>query len=288
VRIRKATKSDKEEILSFCSKTFDWGDYIDQVWDLWHTDRNGLLMVAESQGQKIAMSHVAICPGSKSAWLEGLRVHPDHRRSLIATKLIENMMRYARKNGARQASAIVSADNFASQRMMEKNGFQVISRWAYFSTITGRIKRQKIEARPATTDDLGRIWKYLQNSQIFHLSAERYVNSWHWYALDQKALKNFISNDQVIVTGRPVDGVAIINKHGYWRKKNILQIVYLDSISSNSIRHLFSFATNLYLDGRFDKLQVLCHESRRMTSFFEKFMIKEEEEFLLYNKVFTQ
>ena len=33
IKIRTATKADKEEILSFCSNTFSWGDYIDQVWE---------------------------------------------------------------------------------------------------------------------------------------------------------------------------------------------------------------------------------------------------------------
>lgn len=287
MRIRKAVKSDKEEILSFCSNTFDWGDYIDQVWDLWHADRNGRLLVAESEGRKIAMSHVAVCPGSKSAWLEGVRVHPGYRRSQVASQLIEKMMQYGRQKGAQQASAIVAADNVASQRMMEKNGFEVISRWAYYSTTAERATRQKSGARLAAAGDLGCIWQYLQQSRVYRLSAKRYVKSWHWYALDRKALQNFIKNGQVIVTGRPIDGIAIINRHGYWSKKNILQIIYLDPASAKSLRHLVLFVTNLYLDGRFDRLQVLCHESKSMTSFFEKFMIKEEEQFLLYNKVFT-
>jgi N-acetylglutamate synthase-like GNAT family acetyltransferase len=285
--IRKAKKSDKEEVLSFCSNTFDWGDYIDQVWDLWRADKTGRLLVAESDNNKIAMSHVAVCPDGKSAWLEGVRVHPGYRRSQVASKLIEKMVQYSMQKGARQASAIVAADNAASQRMMEKNGFEVISRWAYYSTTADRAKRQKSEARLATAGDLGSIWQYLQQSQIYCLSAKRYVKSWHWYVLDRKALQNFIKDKRVIMTGRPINGIAIINNHGYWRKKNILQIIYLDPASAKSLRHLVLFVTNLYLDGRFDRLQVLCHESKSMTSFFEKFMIKEEEQFLLYNKVFT-
>ena len=287
MRIRKAVKSDKEEILSFCSNTFDWGDYIDQVWDLWRADRNGRLLVAESEGRKIAMSHVAVCPGSKSAWLEGVRVHLSQRRSQVASKLIEKMVQYGRQKGAHYASAIVAADNTASQRMMEKNGFEVLSRWAYYSTTAGRAKRQKSEARLAVASDLGSIWEYLQQSRVYLLSAKRYVKSWHWYALDRKALRNFINDGRVIVTGRPISGIAIINKHGYWSKKNILQIIYLDPASTKSLRHLVLFVTNLYLDGNFERLQVLCHESKNMTCFFEKFMIKEEEQFLLYNKVFT-
>jgi GNAT superfamily N-acetyltransferase len=287
LRIRKATRSDKEQVLSFCSNTFDWGDYIDQVWDLWRADKNGRLLVAESEGSKIAMSHVAICPDSKSAWLEGVRVHPGYRRSQVASRLIERMVQYGRQKGARQASAIVAADNVASQRMMEKNGFEVVSRWAYYSTTADGAERQKSEARLATAGDLGNIWKYLQQSSVYRLSAKRYVKSWHWYTLDRKALQNFIKDERVIVTGRPIDGVAIINKHGYWSKKNILQIIYLDPASAKSLRHLVLFVTNLYLDSKFDRLQVLSHESKSMTSFFEKFMIKEQEQFLLYNKVFT-
>ena len=62
IKIRTAAKADKEEILSFCSNTFGWGDYIDQVWDFWYRDRNGRLLVAEESGskKKIAMSHAAV------------------------------------------------------------------------------------------------------------------------------------------------------------------------------------------------------------------------------------
>jgi len=286
LKIRAAKKSDKEEILRFCSNTFDWGDYIDQMWDLWQSDKTGRLLVAESEGGKIAMSHVAVCPDGRSAWLEGVRVHPRYRRSQVASRLIEKMVQYGKKKGARYVSAIVAADNVASQRMMEKNGFEVASRWAYYST-DGTVRRQKSNARVAAANEFRSIWQYLQHSKVYRLSARRYVKSWHWYALDQKALRNFIKDGRVIVTGRPVDGVAIINRHGYWNKKNILQIIYLDHSSAKSLRHLVLFATNLYLDGKFDRLQVICHESRSMTSFVEKFMIKEAEQFLLYNKVFT-
>ena len=44
---------------------------------------------------------------------------------------------------------------------------------------------------------------------------------------DRRALLNFVKEERVIVTGRPIDGIAIINKCGYWDRP-ILQIVYLD------------------------------------------------------------
>ena len=43
--------------------------------------------------------------------------------------LLTKMLEYGRWKGARQASAIVDATNFASQSMMEKNGFKIVSKW---------------------------------------------------------------------------------------------------------------------------------------------------------------
>jgi hypothetical protein len=169
--------------------------------------------------------------------------------------------------------------------MLEKNGFSAISRWAYYR-VEGRPGKTRSDARLAATSDLDNIWGYLQNSEIYDLSARRYVKSWHWYPLDRKILQNFIREKRVIVAGRPVDGIAIINRQGYCDKTNILQIVYLDAESDRALGHLVSFVTNIYLDGGFEGLQLVCHDSRRVTSFAEKFMVKDEEQFLLYNKVF--
>ena len=285
IRIRPARKSDKDQILSFCVNTFSWGDYIDRVWDYWYAQEDGRLFVAESGGEKIAISHVAICPDGKSVWLEGLRVRPDHRRSYVATALIAKMLEYGRRRGVRQASAIVGATNFASQRMMEKNGFKLVSKWLYCS-IGGKPRRRKSDARIANADDIGAIWQYLQQSNIYRLSAKRYLESWHWYMFDYRALQNFVKDKRMIVSGQPVDGIAIINRCGYWDSPNILQIVYLDSELPGSLCNLISFITNLYLDGKFDSLQVVCYDSKRLTSSIDKFMVKEQEQFLLYSKQF--
>lgn len=287
ITIRPAKKLDKDEILSFCINTFSWGDYINRVWDYWYAEKNGQLFVVESDGKKkIAMSHVAICPEGKIVWLEGIRVHPDHRRSYIATMLLTKMLEFGRRKGAREASAIVDATNFASQSMMEKNGFRVVSRWMYYNALSTP-RDQESNARIANVDDIDDIWQYLQQSKIYCLSGKRYVKSWRWYMFDRRALLNFVKEERVIVTSLPIDGIAIINKHGYWDRTNILQIVYLDIASVSSLHHLVSFIMNLYLDGKFDSLQLVCYNSKQVTSFIDKFVIKEEEQFLLYNKQFT-
>jgi GNAT superfamily N-acetyltransferase len=281
LKIRAAKSSDRQEILSFCINTFSWGDYIGRVWDYWF--RTGRLFVVEEDGRKIAMSHVVLCPDGKSVWLEGVRVHPDYRRTKVATQLMEKMIEYGRKRGARQASAIVAVTNVASQRMVESNGFEIISRWAYYGT-DEKPAREKSAARLATSGDLAEIWQYLQHSDIYRLSGKRYVKSWHWYALDRNILRGFVREKSVIVAGNPIDAVALVNRRGYWDRDNVMQIVYLDSLAKSSLRQLVSFATNMYTDGRFRELQILCYDNKALTSSIERSMKKDDEQFLLYSK----
>ena len=94
-----------------------------------------------------------------------------------------------------------------------------------------------------------------------------------------------MKEERVIVTGRPIDGIAIINKCGYWDRTNILQIVYLDIAPASSLCELISFIMNLYLMVNLT-LQLVCYDSKRLSSFINKFVIKEHEQFILYNKQF--
>lgn len=286
MKIRPAKKSDKGQILSFCVGTFDWGDYIDKVWDIWFADKHSRLFVVEDEGRSIAMSHVELCDDSRLAWLQGVRVRPDYRRSRIATQLLDAMLAYAGRHGARQASAIVSVENVPSQRMMEKNGFAVVSKWVYYST-EDRPGQQKTGARLAALADLDRIREYLQKSRIYRLSAGTYVREWHWYPLDRKALQNLIKEKCVAVTGN-IDGIAVINPRGYWNRPTVLQIVYLDSQSKKSLRDLVVFASNMYGKGKYERMHVVCHASKSLTSVLAKFKKEESELFLLYSKEFTQ
>lgn len=292
--IKRATSQDKNDILSFCTNTFDWGDYIEEVWDFWCRDnRNGQLLVVKEKGsnKRIGVSHVALCPGRKSVWLEGIRVHPDYRRYGVATRLVEKMLEYGRQRGATKSYAIVSKDNLVSQQMMKNNGFNVISRWEYHAASKVKEIRSRCEARLASSGELQSIWKYLQSSRTYEASSEMYVSSWHWYKLDRKTLRYFIRENRIIVTGSPVvEGMAIINKLGYWSSRNILQVVYIDGCSKRSLAKLVSFAGRMYAKEKFERLQFFFAQSWMVTSSIMENIrsAAESEHFLLYEKVFTQ
>jgi hypothetical protein len=244
------------------------------------------MLVAELDGTQVGLSHVSACRGSRSIWLEGVRVHPKFRRSKIATRLIDEMLTYGLEKGAGQALAIVSRENTASQKMMERSGFTVISEWSFYST-GDKVARQPSKSRLACPDDLDAIVRYLDTSRIYMQSAKKYVDSWHWYTLDEFTLEEFVNEGRVVLSGEPIAGIAVLNKKGYWNSKNILQIVYLDSEDAQAVHDLVAFVTNLYLDSKYERLHVLCQKDEQIISIMEKFEIQEPEQFLLYSKVFS-
>jgi ribosomal protein S18 acetylase RimI-like enzyme len=300
LKIRRATKSDKEQVLRFCVNTFEWGDYIDQVWDSWYSDQDGLLLIAEEeeyslynkkQPSVIAVSHASLCPNKNNVWLEGIRVNPNFRRRSVATQLINKMVAYGQQKGAREASAMVTSNNFASKLMMERNGFTVISKWSYY-TIDKTLKRvDKVRARSkvAALKDTEMICDYLKQSEIYKSSGQRYVNSWRWYSLDlySNTLADLVKNEKVLVIGNDcIEGVAIIGKDNKKNNNNIFQIVYLDASNAILLEDLISFALSLIHseDVLYDKIEVYSPQTTYVSMIKEQTAIERSEQFLLYKR----
>jgi GNAT superfamily N-acetyltransferase len=304
LKIRHAKQSDKRDVLRFCIDTFEWGDYIDQVWDIWYSDQKGYLMVAEDKKENCtkrhsknssllssvitAVSHVYLCPNKNSIWLEGIRVRPDYRLRSIATELIKKMVRYGEEQGAKEAAAIVSANNTASRLMMEKNGFVVISKWNYYGTDKIPEKSSIATVRIATSKDIDSLCNYLKQSQIFKSAGESYVNSWRWCPLDvgSDSLQNLIEDERVIVIGNGdyiMNGVAIINKDN----NKTFQIVYLDASNALMLKYLVKFVTDWARTEieRYKRIQIFTPHMTYVDSVMEDLgIVYEVGQFLLYKR----
>ncbi len=125
MRIRKMVESDREDVISWTLKTWDWGDYIESVWDEWVKD--GGLYGIEIDGRVVAILHIKVIrPGV--AWLEGMRVKPEFRGRGLAKILTRHVLAVARERGCWKAMLSVSSVNKPAQRVVEKLGFTVYGR----------------------------------------------------------------------------------------------------------------------------------------------------------------
>jgi N-acetylglutamate synthase-like GNAT family acetyltransferase len=293
LKFRRAEQSDKNSVLRFCTNTFEWGDYIEEVWDVWYADPNGYLMIAEENEVIAAVSHAYLCPNMNRVWLEGVRVNPNFRRRAIGTELIKKMVQYGKEQGAQEAAGLVSVKNVASQGMMDKNGFTVTSRWIYCYSSTKIYKEPDIgQATIATLKDKETIHSYLKQSEIFRAAAANYVNFWRWYHLDidSEVLRNLIDNRKIIISTNhnhsKINGLMIINKND----NNMFQIGYIDAVDVLTLNHLISFVINLaYSELREKKsetLQMFVPLTSFLYSALTNLEINQYGHFLLYKMEF--
>lgn len=127
VSVRLARPADRDPVLAFCATTWDFGDYIDHVWDRWLNDpRSDLLVGVDERDHPIALGHARlVAPGE--AWLEGLRVDPAVRRQGIAEVMCRAAVEAAERRGARWVRFATLATNTPVHRLVPRLGFRKIA-----------------------------------------------------------------------------------------------------------------------------------------------------------------
>ncbi len=178
MEIRMATMKDKETVLGFCRHTFSWGDYIGDVWDRWLVSCN--LYVLEEDGAIIGAYHIAF-PENES-WIEGMRVHPRHRRRGLGTKMMSHAESVIKKGRIR---LVVESENRPSINLVKFVGYELEEEWRLFLMSP---ERQASSASVAHA---------LSRDVIPDLTLT-YQDSWRWQPLDTMALEKLSRGGRVL------------------------------------------------------------------------------------------
>ncbi|QBD79912.1 GNAT family N-acetyltransferase [Ktedonosporobacter rubrisoli] len=234
IEVRVARAEDREAVLAFCQDTWDWGDYIDMVWEEWLNDPQGQLLVASVDGVPVALSHMQMLTET-DAWLEGLRVHPDYRRQGLAKALNDALLVEAMRRGATYARLAIHAENQRSIEITERNfwrragGFILYSAPAVATTSEAQERTQL-----ATPADLEEIIDYLNMSNIFPSVGGLYYVDYRGYSISDALLQKHIEEQHVYLLRRwdRLDGLAIAEPAT--RRKG-LSLGYIDGTAIESI-----------------------------------------------------
>ncbi len=236
--IRPARPEDRDAILAFCSNTWDWGDYIEYVWDEWLQDTQGLLLVAVVDGKPVGVAHLKML-NATDAWLEGMRVDPAYRRHGIASALDTTMLAEAMKRGATKAGLITQSTNTTSISLAERGYFRRVGSYAlYRATPEAAATRQHYGTdtpQLATQEDIDDIIDYLNASNIFPAVGGLYYYSFVAYSITGALLAQKIADQQVYILRRwdRLDGLAIAEPRLEDRRGHQLSIGYIDGTTES-------------------------------------------------------
>ena len=235
--IREANSLDKIQILKFCTDTFSWGDYIDQVWDSWLSEGN--LFIFEKQFP------VGICHAFYSEdqiWIEGIRIDPNFRRQKIASKLVKHTESVGKEKNISFSFMLIDTENTSSITMANSLDYDIFQTWNFYSLMPKRNSNYNIHFE-----------KFLNRQLYTH-----YVKSWRWLSVDDATLSTFYEQNKIIKSN--IDGkesIAILTDSEHF--DNTL-IVTLFSGSQSTTLQVISFLQNYGIEKSYKRIQILTKE----------------------------
>lgn len=226
--IRPVTNDDKDFVMSYTSKTWEWGDYIGYIWDKWVNDKNGQFMAIDDNGKAVAICHMDVIEGNV-AWLEGMRVHPDYRNKGLASMLTSYCIKVAKQRGLLYAMLVTSSKNAPARRVAEKLGFSVMARYTNFKDEKKISVEESSEAHKATLHEFDLVWNYLTASCNYSFNngiIGSRLKSWAFAFIDKDLLKEDVVLGNVLIHGRKqLDGIAVL---GSVSDENNIYVRFID------------------------------------------------------------
>lgn len=237
IEIRRARAEDREAVLAFCAHTWEWGDYIERVWDEWLRDPSGELLVALADGQPVAILHLQML-NETDAWQEGMRVDPAYRQQGIARQLSMEAGAEAMRRGATVVRLLTESTNTASIHMVEQAHFRQVGAFApHTAEPLLSIPQHNTgldEPALATARDLDEIIEYLNVSNIFPAVGGLYYAGFTGYRISDRLLAEKIKGGQIYILRRwgRLDGLAIAEPRGHEQEKHLF-IGYIDGTTES-------------------------------------------------------
>jgi L-amino acid N-acyltransferase YncA len=199
------------------------------------TDQEGFLMVATWEDTPVAIARAAFyTPGE--AWLEGMRVDPEHRRRGISSSLFAALMEELGQRGIGVARLSTSRDNVPIQRMCDHMGFHRVMR------VRGRSRPLQVappppSLRPLNPDEMSVAEVLLARRGIAARGTPSFLETASglyalrgglWVSWDEERLREHIAQGHVWVweaAGRP-RAIAVVTPHR--RRTGFYQIGLLE------------------------------------------------------------
>lgn len=122
-RLREAQPEDLPQVLEVEEKSTPGLRYVEAVWDTFINDQEGDWSVQEFNGLVVGCGKYTVLPDG-SAWLETLRITPEHQGKGLGKAFYRHWMRLSREKGVKTMRMYTGAGNIVSKTLAERFGFK--------------------------------------------------------------------------------------------------------------------------------------------------------------------
>ena len=218
--IRPARAADKEAVLAFCVHTFEWGDYLHEVWNEWFADPQGKLLVATLDDVPVGVAKVTLLTPTE-AWLEGLRVDERHRRKGLGWQFQTRCLQTALELGVDVARLATQSKNSPVHGMAARSGMRHVA--SALCLVAPSLPSDE-DVPPLVA--LGvQDWPWVARHILHSLTLAQmhglYGAGWTWEALTETKLRRHLGRGQVLALQRGDEEMAsvaiVMDPEPHWK-----------------------------------------------------------------------
>jgi GNAT superfamily N-acetyltransferase len=111
-------------MLEIASKTWHGHDYLPYFFDAWLKDKNSHTAAIEHDGHVISLANLRVIENGRTGWMEGLRVHPDHRGKGLASIITKHVVEVAKEVKVERIRYTTATDNHQSLHLGKMVGME--------------------------------------------------------------------------------------------------------------------------------------------------------------------
>jgi len=259
LEIRELKKSDKEEVVEMTSDIWDGRDYIPDYFDRWVED--GGFICGTVDGEIVALAKHT-WHSDDVLWLEGLRVHPDHREKGYGHAMIEGQVDYINEHlDYRVARFLTSDDNTPVKKVVEDIGFELKQRYDYVRLddedleeveppLERGIEKVQVEKEADDVVDMALSSKELKDNKAL------YLEHWTAYPMNEGLIRDRVKNGYCYSVrdedSGEIEALMFMQVHDIYES---LSVTFACG-SHEGLRELFCYGLNYCLEEGYERLRL--------------------------------
>lgn len=241
IKLREATKADRDGILKIASSTWEGWDYVPLFLDEWLQE--GGLYVAEMEGEIVGMTKTTeLSPGE--LWLEAIRVSEERREHGLGRWIAEEQLRRALDTHPRSIRLSTADINTASLKIIHHLGFReyVVFHYCTLSGVSSYDETVNLSPvrRLSSRDEaeIRKAWKLITSSDEYKASRGLLAHTWKFTEWTEGLFRVLIDKGYVHATSE-IKGVLLLLPNRY--TPSSLEIAFIDG-DEESVDILGNFA----------------------------------------------
>ena len=281
--IREIIYSDKNEVLKISSQIWDGDDYVENVFDEWIRDDDGLFTGYWEDEKLIGFGRMRFLTPT-DIWLEALRKDPKTNVKGVGNKIAEYYMEQLKGKRINSIRFSTYFGNITSIKLNEKLGFKKILTLSLKELEISKQLIKPINNLIKKDFDLKVLDQYIMNSSYLKKTNHFIGKGWVVHRHSHRLIKEFHANKQFAVYSEngETKGAILFSEVEY---NSVFWISFIEAENEEIYQALMNIVTTRALKSNCKKIQLLVPDISEIMCFIDSSGFKSWEQnndFLLY------